>query len=468
MNIINWLSSIGTKQKMDDDLKNKIRLSNYLTSAFLVIIITYSVISFFLIPEIINYCLLGFVLYAANLAFSYFGFHRLTRFGISLFPPIVIAVLHATIMQPGEPPRNEIYVFQAIACLIPFAVFDIRRLVYWLGPFLFSFLLLFYIEELNNYFNTELDSSIFDTGWLYFAIIAGAVMVGAFIIIFLKYLNLVQFKRTSELLSEIEEENKRAQEKEQELTKTLSDLEVAQKEESKRNWKTSGLAEIGNLLRVEDDLDELCDKIIAYIVKYMEASQGALFLLDDDTTKDRQEQELYIKSAYAYERKKRLDHRVQAGEGLIGQCFLEKDYIYLTEVPDSFISIKSGLGDANPRSILITPMIVNEQVYGIFEIASFKEIEQYQIDFMMELGENIAMTLNNFKVNERTKKLLEETQEQSEQLRSQEEEMRQNMEELQATQEEQERQQKEMAEKIKELEREKAQALSRLAELETD
>lgn len=179
----------------------------------------------------------------------------------------------------------------------------------------------------------------------------------------------------------------------------------------------------------------------------MEASQGALFLLDDDTTKDRQEQELYIKSAYAYERKKRLDHRVQAGEGLIGQCFLEKDYIYLTEVPDSFISIKSGLGDANPRSILITPMIVNEQVYGIFEIASFKEIEQYQIDFMMELGENIAMTLNNFKVNERTKKLLEETQEQSEQLRSQEEEMRQNMEELQATQEEQERQQKEMAEK---------------------
>jgi GAF domain-containing protein len=293
-------------------------------------------------------------------------------------------------------------------------------------------------------------------------------MVGAFIIIFLKYLNLVQFKRTSELLSEIEEENKRAQEKEQELTKTLSDLEVAQKEESKRNWKTSGLAEIGNLLRVEDDLDELCDKIIAYIVKYMEASQGALFLLDDDTTKDRQEQELYIKSAYAYERKKRLDHRVQAGEGLIGQCFLEKDYIYLTEVPDSFISIKSGLGDANPRSILITPMIVNEQVYGIFEIASFKEIEQYQIDFMMELGENIAMTLNNFKVNERTKKLLEETQEQSEQLRSQEEEMRQNMEELQATQEEQERQQKEMAEKIKELEREKAQALSRLAELETD
>ena len=154
------------------------------------------------------------------------------------------------------------------------------------------------------------------------------------------------------------------------------------------------------------------------------------------------------------------------GEGLVGQCFLEKDHIYLTDVPDDFVKIKSGLGDANPRSILITPMLVNDEIYGVFEIASFNKIEAYQIDFMMELGENIAMTLNNFKVNAKTKILLEETQEQSEQLRSQEEEMRQNMEELQATQEEQERQQKELLEKIDQLEREKIAALKRIESLE--
>lgn len=466
MGLVNWLSNIGTTKKMDEEVQNKVRLSNYLSACFVLIISTYAVISYFAIPELLTYCLIGLGLYSFNLLLSYFGFHRLTRFGVSLFPPFVIAMLQASIMQEGDSALKETYAFQAIACLIPFTVFDIRRPAYWLPPFLFALAMVFFIDDLNSLFDVEFNNQVFQETWISWAVVGGGISIGSFLIIFLKYLNLMQFEKAKGLLVEIEQENQNALEKENDLKKTLKDLEEARKEEQKRNWQTTGLAEVGNLLRVESELDSLTDKIIAYIVKYMEANQGALYLLNDEG--EGQETELYIKSAYAYQRKKRLEERVLAGEGLVGQCFLEKDYIYLTDVPDDFINIKSGLGDANPKTVLITPMLVNDEIYGVFEIASFKGIEQYQIDFMMELGENIAMTLNNFKVNEKTKKLLDETQEQSEQLRSQEEEMRQNMEELQATQEEQERQQKELLEKIQVLEKEKKEANERIAQLEAN
>lgn len=466
MSLSNWLSTIGTSEEMDVDVQNKVRLSNYLSATFLFIIIPYTIISYFVIPELVPYCLIGLGLYILNLLLSYFGFHRLTRLGSSIFPPFVIAMLQACIMQAGDPALKETYAFQVVACLIPFTVFDIRRVGYWLPPFLIALSFVLFIDDLNVIFDIELNNEIFNETWLSWAVVIGAVAIGSFLIVFLKYLNLQQFQKTNELLVEIEKENQNALEKEAALKKTLQDLEQAQKEEKKRNWQTSGLAEIGNLLRIENELDVLTDKIIAYIVKYMNASQGALYLLGDDS-KDAQ-QELYIKSAYAHKRKKKLEDKIMPGEGLIGQCFLEKDYIYLTDVPDNFINIRSGLGDANPTTVLITPMLVNEEIYGVFEIASFNPIEQYQIDFMMELGENIAMTLNNFKVNERTKKLLDETQEQSEQLRSQEEEMRQNMEELQATQEEQERQSKELLEKIQILEKEKKAAENKIAQLEQE
>jgi PAS domain S-box-containing protein len=123
---------------------------------------------------------------------------------------------------------------------------------------------------------------------------------------------------------------------------------------------------------------------------------------------------------------------------------MERRTIFLKEVPQDYVSITSGLGGANPSSLLIVPLRVNDQIEGVLEIASFKEYKDHEIGFVEQVGEIIASTISNERINYKTRKLLEESQQHAEELRAQEEEMRQNMEEMQATQEQMHRQTEEM------------------------
>ncbi len=135
---------------------------------------------------------------------------------------------------------------------------------------------------------------------------------------------------------------------------------------------------------------------------------------------------------------------MEIGQGLLGQCVLEEATIHLREIPQGYIDITSGLGESTPTSLLIVPLKVNENVYGVLEIASFNKFKPNEIEFVERLSETVASTLANVQSTQTTKSLLEESQLYAEQLSAQEEEMRQNMEELAATQEEMGRVQVEM------------------------
>lgn len=234
------------------------------------------------------------------------------------------------------------------------------------------------------------------------------------------------------------------------LINMRNNLEKVAEDDKKRNWATEGLAKFGELLRTNNnDVQKLSEEIIANLVKYIKGNQGAIYIIDDEETDG--EQTMSMKACYAWDKKKYLNQKIFKGEGLAGQAWQEGDSIYLTEVPQNYIRITSGLGDANPSSVLITPLKLNDQVFGVVEVASFNVFQDFEIDFVKKMAESIASTISSVKVNARTQRLLEESQEMTEQMRAQEEEMRQNMEELQATQEEMARKEKDMLKQLSEL-----------------
>ncbi|MDN4164520.1 GAF domain-containing protein [Cytophagales bacterium LB-30] len=221
------------------------------------------------------------------------------------------------------------------------------------------------------------------------------------------------------------------------------------REDARRNWSNIGLAQMSDILRTNyDSTEELYFKVISSVVNYLEATQGGLFLLNSHDSND---EHLEMVSCIAYDRRKFLQKRIEIGEGLIGRCVLEKAPIYLKEIPKDYIQISSGMGETSPSFLMIVPLILNETIFGVIEIASLTEMPEYRREFLEKIAESIASSISSVKINERTRLLLEQSQMQAEEMRAQEEEMRQNMEELAATQEEMRRKEQEYIRVIEEL-----------------
>lgn len=227
------------------------------------------------------------------------------------------------------------------------------------------------------------------------------------------------------------------------------DEEKRKQEDEKQRWTTEGVAKFGEIIRNNNsDLKQLSFRLMSGLVNYLDANQGALFVINDD---DKNEVYLEMTSAIAYNREKYVKKRVKIGEDLVGRCAHERMTIYMTDLPEDYIEITSGMGTANPRCLVLVPVLLNDQVFGIIEIASFNKFEEYQIEFIEKIGQSIASTISSVRINERTQKLLQQSQEQREELSSQEEEMRQTIEELQAIQEETARKEVEMRGLVKAL-----------------
>lgn len=217
------------------------------------------------------------------------------------------------------------------------------------------------------------------------------------------------------------------------LLKMRDQMKIVKDTDEKRIWSTEGLAKFSEVARNnQNNIEKLSNEVIRFLTKHMKAQQGSLFLLNDE---NQQDSFLQLTACYAFDKKKYVEKRIELGSGLVGQAFLEGGTILLTQLPPGYITITSGLGDATPTCVIIVPMKNNERVEAVLELASFNKFEPHEVEFLEKAGEVIASSLHATKTNERTSRLLAETQQQAETLRSQEEELRQNMEEMQATQE---------------------------------
>lgn len=218
------------------------------------------------------------------------------------------------------------------------------------------------------------------------------------------------------------------------LAEMRDSLKKVAEEDKQRVWFNEGIARFGDIQRSHNtNIEELTDAVMSEMVNYAAVNQGSIFIVNIDEDK---EVSLEMKASYAFDRKKYTEKTLKPGQSLVGQAYLEKDVIHLTEIPSSYINITSGLGDGSPTNLLIVPMIINEEVVGVIEVAAFHPFSDNVISFIKRVAENLAATIQTVQINQETNRLLEESQMRAEQMQAQEEEMRQNMEEMQATQEE--------------------------------
>lgn len=215
------------------------------------------------------------------------------------------------------------------------------------------------------------------------------------------------------------------------LVEMQAKLEQIAIEDKRRNHINQGLERFSEILsNYTSDLERFGDVVLKELVGFLKANQGAFYVVDEG------QQVLKMTSCYAYQKKKYLDLSIQLGQGLIGQVWQEAKPIYLTEVPKDYVTITSGLGESTPRSILVVPLIFNEQVQGIVELASFNGLEKYELDFVGKVSESISAALSSVKINTRTQHLLMESSNLAQKMKIQEDMMRSNVEELNQVQEE--------------------------------
>ncbi len=211
------------------------------------------------------------------------------------------------------------------------------------------------------------------------------------------------------------------------LLKNLKDTSIREKEQS---WITIGKEKLADILRQQNNINDLAFNTLVGLVEYTEAIQSAFYVYDED-------RELLVNLAtFAYGRRKYIKQEFKIGQGLAGQAAFEKKLIYRTEVPDDYVTITSGiLGERKPNAILVVPLISDEKLQGVIEMAAITDnIRNQTIMLIDELSSIIAQTLFNLKVNNRTESLLQESQKLTDNLKANEEVLRRNAKEMKHTQ----------------------------------
>lgn len=210
-------------------------------------------------------------------------------------------------------------------------------------------------------------------------------------------------------------------------------LKKISEEDKIRNWTNEGQAMFSDLIRRSiDNLETMGDKVLARLVEYVHASQAALYMFKSE---EDGEEWLEMFACYAYGRKKYLNQRLQPGEGLAGEVFLENKPKLIKAVPEGHFMISSGLGSSEASEVYIVPVSAEGKNEGVMVLAKSGQYKAHELNFIDKLAETLASSIRTAHINDTTRTLLAETRQRAEEMKAQEEELRQNMEELAATQE---------------------------------
>ncbi len=218
------------------------------------------------------------------------------------------------------------------------------------------------------------------------------------------------------------------------INRMIDNLRETTRTNQEQDWLKGNLARVSGLMQGKRDLLTVAQLIMSELTPVVAAQYGAFFLVEPD---ERAVTQLRLIASYGYSGRSGLADRFAIGESLVGQAALERAPILIADVPRDYVQISSGLGSAPPASIVVLPVLFEDQVLAVIELASFGEFSEVHLAFLDQLTENIGVTVNTIIANSRTEELLaesqrlaQELQERSEQLQGQQEELRKTNSEL--------------------------------------
>jgi len=209
--------------------------------------------------------------------------------------------------------------------------------------------------------------------------------------------------------------------------------ELRQLDRAKQNWAQDGLSQLGEVLRTStDNFEDYLYVILGQIVTYVKADQGGIFILNAGDSKNPY---LELLAAYAYNKKKSLQAKIEIGESLVGRCFQEKEVIFITNLPEGYTFVSSGLGGHEPHCLFLMPLLFEDEPFGVIELASFREFTDFEIEFLKSIGERVASSISIMQKNVHTKQLLDQYQVRSEELSRREQMLQETLQDVRKNQE---------------------------------
>lgn len=215
------------------------------------------------------------------------------------------------------------------------------------------------------------------------------------------------------------------------LTRTLrqmvDNLRDSLQKSDRQTWLQTNLAEFSHLIQGERSLEAVSRLMLSHLAPLVGSQHGAFYVMNTEQSPP----VLKLLSSYAYQERKQLSNQFHLGEGLVGQCALEKQRILLTDVPGDYIRIRSGLGDASPTNVIVLPVLFENEVVAAIELASFQKFTEIQLTLLDRLAQSIGVVLKAIAADAKTQQLLQESQALAEELRSQQEKLYQSNQQLQ-------------------------------------
>jgi hypothetical protein len=345
------------------------------------------------------------------------GLHLFTRITLSVAPALTISIFDIS-LKISKPENLEIISYitprYAILCTLMLPLTLLMYKEKWLRNILvlaivlavFNFDVIFKNAGVHfSQIRPELavSSRVYHLQWINYSIITIILLSTTY---FLLYSGRKNGEYNEQLLQEARANTTRLQQSEAMLKETLALMQESKLELEHKSYVSTGLAHFLKLLRQEKDFVKLSQIILSQLASYMHIQQGALYWLNIQKS----EHFLELKATYALTLEQMRAATFLPEEGLVGTVFTRQKMLHITNLPETYTYISTGLGEGKATEMIFLPLVVDEKGLGVIELSSFYHFEGHHIELLTQIAEAVATTLHNLEVSKRSDEMLEELQ----------------------------------------------------------